>query len=957
MMAVQVFSEIIDPAQCPNGTTPCLGAYDSDIMAGLERVATVASQRPIAAANMSFGGDLSSSTCDGDPLKPIIDNLRSLRIGSVASAGNDYSGSSVTSPACISSAVSVGSSSPSDEVSFFSNIAPFLSLLAPGESITSSVPGGGYEEFSGTSMASPHVAGAFALLRQAVPSVTVSAGLNAVRQTGLPITDTRFIFGNGVITPRIRVFQALASLTPVTSPVPHTVSLTPSHARIGTALTVTVNGSGFNALSVVRWNGASRPTTALDTGTLQATIAATDLATVGTVPVTVFTPAPGGGTSTSLSFTIDPPPSLTISAATVAPGAAETVTLLNGFGGATDWLALAATGAPDSSYLQYVYVGTNVTTRTWTVTMPTTQGTYEFRLYPNNGYTRAATSPTVTVSTSLNPPPVLTSLSPTQGFAGGGAFTLTLNGNGFSPSSFAMWNGTTRPTTFVSATSLQAAITASDIASVGTASVSVQTPAPGGGTSAVVSFPIVSGPSLTVSSTQVTPGSQVTATLTGGAGGATDWLALAATSAPNTSYLQYVYVGAGVTTRTWTVNMPTTAGTYEFRLFLNNGYTRAATSPTVTVSTSVNGAPVISSLSPAQAFVGAGAFTLTVNGGGFTASSVVKWNGASRTTTYVSATSLQAAILASDVATIGTASVSVLTPPPGGGTSGALSFPIVAGPALAVSATSVAGGTPVTVTLTGGLGGSLDWIAFAASGAPDSSYLQYTYVGAGVTTRTWTVTMPLTAGSYEFRLYLNNGYSRAATSPAVSVNSSLNPVPTITSLSPPQAIVGTGAFTLTVGGNAFIASSVVKWNGANRATTYVGPTTLQAAITAADLASIGTATVSVQNPAPGGGTSGTLPFSIIAPPSLTVSATTVTGGASVTVTLTGGLGGPLDWLALAATGSPTTSYLQWTYVGSGVTNRTWTVTMPTTLGTYEFRLFQNNGYTLLATSPTVTVSQ
>ena len=54
-------------------------------------------------------------------------------------------------------------------------------------------------------------------------------------------------------------------------------------------------------------------------------------------------------------------------------------------------------------------------------------------------------------------------------------------------------------------------------------------------------------------------------------------------SAPNSSYVTFTYVGTGVTTRTWTVTAPTTPGTYEFRLFLNNGYTRVATSPTVTV--------------------------------------------------------------------------------------------------------------------------------------------------------------------------------------------------------------------------------------------------------------------------------------------------------------------------------------------------------------------------------------
>jgi len=73
------------------------------------------------------------------------------------------------------------------------------------------------------------------------------------------------------------------------------------------------------------------------------------------------------------------------------------------------------------------------------------------------------------------------------------------------------------------------------------------------------------------------------------------------------------------------------------------------------------------------------------------------------------------------------------------------------------------------VTLTNGLGGSTDWLALAAVGAADATYLQWTYVGAGVTTRTWTVTMPTAPGQYEFRLFLNNGFTRAATSPPVTV--------------------------------------------------------------------------------------------------------------------------------------------------------------------------------------------
>jgi hypothetical protein len=103
-------------------------------------------------------------------------------------------------------------------------------------------------------------------------------------------------------------------------------------------------------------------------------------------------------TSAPITVTVGTPPSLTVSTATVARGGSVTVTLANGYGGATDWLALAQSGSPLTSYIQYSYVGQNVTTRTWTFTMPNTPGTYEFRLFLNNGYTLLATSPPVTVN-------------------------------------------------------------------------------------------------------------------------------------------------------------------------------------------------------------------------------------------------------------------------------------------------------------------------------------------------------------------------------------------------------------------------------------------------------------------------------------------------------------------------------------------------------------------------------
>jgi hypothetical protein len=91
-----------------------------------------------------------------------------------------------------------------------------------------------------------------------------------------------------------------------------------------------------------------------------------------------------------------------------------------------------------------------------------------------------------------------------------------------------------------------------------------------------------------------------------------------------------------------------------------------------------------------------------------------------------------------------------------------------------------------------------------------------------------------------------------------------NPVPSISSIAPTSANAGGAAFTLTVNGASFISTSTVNWNGSARSTTEVSDTQLTAAISAADIASAGTAQITVVNPSPGGGTSSSLDFTITA---------------------------------------------------------------------------------------------
>lgn len=207
LIAIQVFSRFDSSTSC-GGSAPCAMAFTSDIIKGLQRVYELSSSYRIAAVNLSLGGGRYTSSCDSNnsSTKAAIDLLRGAGIATVAASGNEAYTNAIGSPACISSAISVGSvSDTTGGVSAFSNSSSLLNLLAPGGGITSSVPGSTYETWSGTSMATPHVVGAWAILKQKMPSATVTQVLNALTTTGVGITDSR----NNITKPLIKVDTAL----------------------------------------------------------------------------------------------------------------------------------------------------------------------------------------------------------------------------------------------------------------------------------------------------------------------------------------------------------------------------------------------------------------------------------------------------------------------------------------------------------------------------------------------------------------------------------------------------------------------------------------------------------------------------------------------------------------------------------------------------------------------------
>jgi subtilisin family serine protease len=235
LISIQVFSWF------PSATDAF--TWTSDQIKGLERVYALRSTYNIAAVNMSIGGGRHFVNCDDDPQKTIIDQLRSVGIATIISTGNNGYTDSVASPSCISSSVSVGStwdssSSPTsfsacsndiggvNKVACYSNAASFMDLLAPGSAIESSVPTNSYATYHGTSMAAPHVAGCWAILKAAAPAANVDQIETALKNTGVSVTDYR---NTSLSKPRIDCKAALDSLLASSTPT-YTLTVTASGA-------------------------------------------------------------------------------------------------------------------------------------------------------------------------------------------------------------------------------------------------------------------------------------------------------------------------------------------------------------------------------------------------------------------------------------------------------------------------------------------------------------------------------------------------------------------------------------------------------------------------------------------------------------------------------------------------------------------------------------------------------
>ena len=236
------------------------GAYTQDILAAIDWTIQNRSAFNIVAINMSLGGAQKYTqpvTSMGNAFKRAIDDARAAGILSAVASGNSEYTDGISLPAAVDTAVSVGAvydsnfgtqfgcrspdATAPDKVACFSNSASFLSVLAPGASINAAGI-----TMSGTSQATPHVAGAIAVLRAAFPDETLNQ-IVARLANGVPVLDAR----NGITKPRIDVLQSLGlDLTPDAFVLVDQTGVAPNTLAISNPVTIAgINGQAALSIS------------------------------------------------------------------------------------------------------------------------------------------------------------------------------------------------------------------------------------------------------------------------------------------------------------------------------------------------------------------------------------------------------------------------------------------------------------------------------------------------------------------------------------------------------------------------------------------------------------------------------------------------------------------------------------------------------------------------------------
>jgi len=274
------------------------------------------------------------------------------------------------------------------------------------------------------------------------------------------------------------------------NPSPSITSISPTNRDAGQpSFTLLINGRGFAPSSAVFFNGFPLQSIFLGTNQLSAQVLASEILAPGNVTVLVQTPSPGGGTSNSATFTINPVATPTPVLNMLSPSTAlaggngfalrliganfvpQSVVIVNGSGRNPTFI--------DSQDLSVV------------ITAADSAAAGALNIDVQNPSNPSGGGASQVLQLQLNNPlPAINAIAPLSVAAGGNSQLLTVNGSGMVGATQVLFNGSPRTTTFVSGTVVGAVLGTADLSAAGTYRIEVTNPAPGGGTSLATLFSV-----------------------------------------------------------------------------------------------------------------------------------------------------------------------------------------------------------------------------------------------------------------------------------------------------------------------------------------------------------------------------------------------------------------------------------------------------------------------------------
>jgi uncharacterized protein (DUF1800 family) len=629
------------------------------------------------------------------------------------------------------------------------------------------------------------------------------------------------------------------------NPAPTLKSASPNQAIAGATTPITLTGTGFVSSTVVLVNGSAVTSTYQSPTSIVAQIAGQ---ASGSLSVVAKNPTPGGGASAANSIPVGSVSLTATDADGTNTGTARLGVPVN--------LASSVTDMP-TSYRTWTLQGAG------TLSGSVSANNYGTILYtppsvmpanPSVTIKVATTSPVATTTYTLallNPVPVAQSLAPNQA-AAGATIPIQVNGSGFVPGTSILVNGKAAPTTYQSATTVIAQVTAA-AGATGTLSVQAQNPAPGGTTSMALQLSIATLPITATDPDGTNVGTarlgvpvNFTTVDTDTIYPARAWavegvgtITQSGGSHPNATYTppQIMPANPKVQVSVWLQFYPTLSSHYYFTL--------------------INPVPVVTSASPAQLLTG-GTQTVTLTGSGFVPGTTVSFNGQTLPIGYVSYNQATVQVPVANNAT-GILSFQVQNPAPGGG-AGTTFTESVAPVSITMTAIGHDGintkiaemdfSVALSATVNGSMQTAVTW-SLTGWGSLSSAHV-YTPPAVYPANPHWAVVRVTLVSNP--KIYLDYGMDI------------LNPMPTIAALSPSIVPAG-GTTAVTIIGTGFVPTTVAEVNSEAVPTTYVSPTSVVAQINV-NASATGELSLQVNTPNQSGGLSDSFPLAIATPVSL-----------------------------------------------------------------------------------------